>query len=290
MSESESWTGDAVTNPVTKIVLALVHSNVFIALAATSWVVTTVVLVELPVDPIPPLIVFVVTLFVYSLNRFTDIDEDEYNVPARASFTKQYGRAILAIGVVGYLGVVVLAVARGIPRAELLLAPLVVIGLYSVVGLKEILLVKNLLVGIAWGGIPLGVGVYYGVASEPEIVVLTAYVVAMVTVAAAIFDLKDIVGDRREGIRTIPRVFGTRWTRIGAATATVVVTLWLFAVVSRGIVPARYLVLVSFSAYVFAYSVLADPDASPLFYGFVVDGEHLFLAAVVIALGALGIL
>lgn len=290
MSESRTWQEESSGFPVTNLVLALVHSNVFIALGATSWVVTTVVLANLPLDPIPPFIVFAVTLFVYSLNRFTDIDEDEYNVPGRARFTKRYGRPILAVGVVAYLIAVSLAIVYDLPRAELLLAPLVVISLYSVVGLKKILLVKNLLVGIAWGGIPLGVGVYYGVATDPEVLLLTGYVVITLTIAAVVFDLKDIVGDRQEGIQTVPRVVGIRGTRYLTASATLLVTIGLLAVVEIGFVPPRYLVLVSYSAYVFAYCLFADPDASPLFYGFVVDGEHIFLAAIILVLTAVGIL
>ncbi|AGB16048.1 4-hydroxybenzoate polyprenyltransferase-like prenyltransferase [Halovivax ruber XH-70] len=270
--------------------LTLVHSNVFIALAATSWVVTTAVLAGLPLDPLPPFIVFAVTLFVYSLNRFTDIDEDEYNVPGRAAFTKRYGRFLLIIGTLAYLGAVGFALAFDLPRAELLLAPIAVITLYSVLGLKRIFLVKNLLVGIAWGGIPLGVGVYYGVPMDTEILLLTAYVVAMLTIAAVIFDLKDIVGDRHEGIVTVPRVIGTRRTRLYSAGATVVVTFGVVAAIWASLVPPRYLVLLAFSAYVFSYCLSADPDASPLFYGLVVDGEHLFFALLVAILAAIGVL
>ncbi|WP_247728516.1 UbiA family prenyltransferase [Halovivax limisalsi] len=290
MSESRAWSEVAPPGAGTKVALALVHSNVFISLAATSWVVTTIVLADLPVDPLPLCIVFAVTLFVYSLNRFTDIDEDEFNVPGRATFTKQYGRATVLVGLLGYLLVVAVGIYRDIPRVELLLAPLVVISLYSIVGLKRLLLVKNLLVGLAWAGIPLGVGVYYGVARTTEILVLTGYVLAMLTIAAVIFDLKDIVGDRREGIRTIPRVVGTRWTRLGCAAATICVGLALVLVVAIGLVGPRYLVLLALSGYVLAYSLLADPDATPLFYGFVVDGEHVFLAAIVVALEAGGFL
>ncbi|MFC3959962.1 UbiA family prenyltransferase [Halovivax cerinus] len=287
---SDSWTGTAPARPGIGLVLALVHSNVFIALAATSWVVTTIVLAELPPDPIPAFIVFAVTLFVYSLNRFTDIDEDEYNVPGRAVFTRRYGRATLAAGTVAYLAAAGIALWYDLPRAELLLAPIAVITLYSVLGLKRIPLVKNLLVGLAWSGIPLGVGVYYGVATTLEIALLSTFVFAMLTIAAVVFDLKDIVGDRHEGILTVPRLIGTRRTRHICAGAAVLVTAGVVGAVARTLVPPRYLVLGPFSAYVFTYSLRADPDASPLFYGFVVDGEHLFLAILVATLAAVGIL
>ena len=289
MTPTSEWTAEA-SNPLIAVALVLVHSNVFISLAATSWVLTTVVLVGLPFDPLPFAIVFVVTLFVYSLNRFTDIDEDEFNVPGRVEFTKAYGRILLVIGTAGYVLVGVVAIYRQIPHLVLLLAPIVIIVGYSVVGLKRYLLVKNLIVGGAWGAIPLWVGIYYGVETDVEIIVLSAYVVLMVTIAAVIFDLKDIVGDRHEGITTVPRVVGPAWTRRGAICSSVIVGILLAIVVATGMVGPQFLLLLFYSTYVIAYSFVADTDAGPLFYGFVVDGEHIAFAVVVLALAVIGVL
>ena len=281
---------DDLAQTVVSVLYALVHSNVFIAVAATSWVGITVMLVGLPLDPLPPAIVFAVTLFVYSFNRFTDIDEDEYNLPGRVAFTRRYGRFLLAAGTLAYAATVVVAVALDVPRAEFLAAPLVVAVLYYVVGLKRLLLVKNLLVGVSWGAIPLGTGIYYGVASDVEIVVLAGYVTAMLTVAAVVFDVKDIEGDRLEGIRTIPQVVGVQATRFGAVASSAAVAGVVLVAVGSGLLPGRYLTLLAFNAYVCGYSWVAKPDAGPLFYGFVVDGEHLFLAVVVFVTARLGLL
>ena len=273
---------DDLTQTLASVLYVLVHSNIFIAVAATSWVGITVVLVGLPFDPLAPAIVFAVTLFVYSFNRFTDIEEDEYNLPGRVAFTRRYGRFLLAAGTLAYAATVAVAVVLDVPRAEFLAAPLVVAVCYSVVGLKRLLLVKNLLVGASWGAIPLGTGIYYGVASNLEIVFLAGYVTVMLTVAAVVFDVKDIEGDRMEGIRTIPQVVGVRATRYGAVGSSAAIAVVVLVAVASGVLPVRYLTLLAFNAYVCVYSWIASVDAGPLFYGFVVDGEHLFLAIVVV--------
>ena len=273
---------DDLAHTIASVLYALVHSNLFIAVAATSWVGITVILVGLPFDPLPLAIVFAVTLFVYSFNRFTDIDEDEYNLPGRVAFTRRYGRFLLAVGTLAYAATVVVAIVLDVPRAEFLAAPLVVAVCYSVVGLKRLLLVKNLLVGVSWGAIPLGTGIYYGVAAELEIIFLAGYVTAMLTVAAVVFDVKDIEGDRLEGIRTIPQVVGVRATRFGAVACSAILAGVVLGAVASGLLPGRYLTLLAFNAYVCGYSWVASVDAGPLFYGFVVDGEHLFLALVVV--------
>ena len=52
--------------------------------------------------------------------------------------------------------------------------------------------------------------------------------------------------------------------------------------------PRRFLVLLAFNTYVGCYVPLATRDRGALFYGFVIDGEHVFLVALVIALDAVG--
>ncbi|AFO56073.1 UbiA family prenyltransferase [Natrinema sp. J7-2] len=262
----------------------LVHSNLFISLATVSVAVTTVLLANLPLEPLPLFIVFAATMFVYTVNRFTDLAEDERNVPQRAAFTKRYGTLWLAVGVGLYVAAVGLAVAVGVPGAVYMFLPLVVVLLYSVGGVKQLFLVKNLVVGFAWGAIPLGVGYYYGQLRSPAILFLFGYITSMITIAAVIFDVKDIEGDLAEGIPTVPNLFGPRWTRLLSLLATVAVAAAVIALVVGGAIAHEFLVVLAMNAYVCAYIPFATTDRGPLYYGFVVDGEHVFLAAVVAAL------
>jgi len=262
----------------------LVHSNLFISLATVSVVVTTTRLADLPLEALPVFIVFAATMFVYTVNRFTDLAEDERNVPERAAFTKRYGRYWLPVGVGLYAVAVAVAVALGLSGARYLVLPLAVVLLYSVGGIKRVFLAKNLVVGFAWGAIPLGVGYYYGRLFAPEILFLAAYVTVMITIAAVIFDVKDIEGDRAEGIPTVPNRFGPARTRQLSLLSTAAVALAVVGCVAAGVVPAAFLAVLAMNAYVCAYVPFATPDRGPLYYGFVVDGEHVFLAAVVLAL------
>ena len=281
MSEGRSAGGDLSVRAAIRL---LVHSNVFVSLATTSLAVTTAVLADLPIAPLPLFVVFAATMFVYTSNRFTDLAEDERNVPGRAAFTRRYGRAWLGLGVALYVGAVALALALGVRGAPFLLAPVAAILVYSVAGAKRVLLVKNLVVGASWGAIPVWMGVYYGAVTTAEIAALFAYVTAMITIAAAIFDIKDVEGDRAEAIRTLPNVYSPRVTRRAAALATIAVALAVLATVAAGLVAPRFLALLALNAYVLAYVPFAAADRGPLYYGFVVDGEHVFLATVVLLL------
>ena len=264
-------------------ILGLVHSNLFISLAATGVAVSTTVLAGFSLDTIPLFIVFAVTLFVYSFNRLADLAEDEQNVPGRATFVRRYGTPLLVAGGLLYLAAVAVAIWQSIPYAPAMGLPLAVAVLYSVLGLKRVLLVKNLLVGLSWGAIPLGVGVYYDRLWTLNVLFLFGFITVMLTIAAVVFDIKDIEGDRAEGIQTVPIVVGPRRTRQFAAAATAGVALVVAALILAGVLALRYVTLLAFCGYVFGYSFYATEERTPLFYGFVVDGEHVFLAALVLA-------
>lgn len=267
-----------------RILRLLVHSNLFISLATMSVLVTTVFLADLPLEFLPVFIVFAATLFVYTVNRFTDLEEDETNVPERAAFTRRYGWVLLVLGVGLYIAAIVVAIMLGLEGAIYLLLPLVVALLYSVGGVKQLFLVKNLVVGFAWGAIPLGAGYYYSQHWTLEILVITAYVTAMITIAAVIFDIKDIKGDREEGIATVPNKLGPAATRYYSQVANVVVAVAVVALVVATPLSTSFYSLLAMNAYVACYIPFATPERGPLYYGFVVDGEHVFLAAVIVTL------
>lgn len=255
-----------------------IHSNLLISLAATGTAISTMILAGLPLDPLALFIVFAVTLFVYSFNRLADRAEDQKNLPQRTAFIDRYGTQLFVIGTALYLLATAVAIAASVPGAPAMVIPLAVAVLYSVVGLKRLLVVKNLLVGLAWGLIPLGVGVYYSVLWTVDILFLFGFTTAMLTIAAVVFDIKDIEGDKREGVRTVPIVAGVKRTRLLAAGATVIVAAIVTLAILAGLLGVQYVPLLVFAAYVFGYSLVATEDRTVLFYGGVIDSEHIFLA------------
>ena len=281
-SISRSIEESRTTAAVTEALLFLVHSNILISLAATGVAVSTLVLANLPLEPAPLFIVFAVTMFVYSLNRVTDLEEDEQNMPGRAAFVREYGKPLFALGIVLYLGAIAIAIVQNVPYAPAMVLPLVMAALYSLLRLKSVLLVKNLLVGLSWGAIPLGAGVFYDSLLTVDVLFVAGFVTAMLTIAAAVFDIKDIEGDRAEGITTVPIVFGVRRTRQSAATGSALVGAVVVGFLVAGTLDALYVVLLPFTAYVSGYSLVATRDRGPLFYGFVIDGEHVFLAVLLL--------
>lgn len=267
-----------------------VHANLVVSLAATSVAATTAALVGVPLDPLALVVVFAATLFVYSVDRVVDADADATTLPGRAAFARRHGRRLLAGSAALYAAVAALAVVQGLPCVEFLALPVVAVAVYSVLRAKRVFLAKNVLVGAAWAAVPLGVGAHARRLGDPQVWVVAAWVGAVITVAAVVFDVKDVPGDRAAGIDTIPVRYGPAVARRVAAVANLCLALGVVALVATSVVPPRFLVVLALHGYVAAYVPFATLDRSALFYGLVVDGEHLALAVLVAGLDVAGAL
>lgn len=276
--------------PAAAVARWAVHTNLLVSLAATGVAVTTSVLVGVPLDPLALFVVFAATFFVYGADRVTDAGADAVNLPARAAFARRHSRRLLAAGVVLYAAAVTLAAARGVPNAEFVALPVVAVAVYSGLRAKRVFLVKNLLVGAAWAAVPLGVGAYTRQPGDPHVWLLAGWTGAVITTAAVVFDVKDVAGDAAAGIRTVPVVYDPATARRAAAVANAVLAAGVAGLVAAGVLPDRFLVLLVLHGYVAAYIPFATPDRSALFYGLVVDGEHVALAVLTVALDAGGVL
>lgn len=274
----------AVRGAASTVVLGLVHSTLWVAIGAGSLAVTTMVLADLPLDPLPVALVVAATVLVYGLDRVRDVAVDERNVPDRARFVRQYGRWVVLAAAILYIAFVAVAAFRGVPGWWLLWAPPVAALAYSRRAIRRHVLVKNLLVGMGWATIPLGVGIYHGTPRATVVLATGAVALVALTVAAMVFDLKDVHGDRLTGTRTVATEYGPRVV-VGASVVTMgLLGAAVLAGVSWNRLPSAVVVLVGYPVYVGAYSLLATTDRSTFYYGFVVDGEHLAVALLALLL------
>lgn len=259
-------------------VIAAVHANLVVAMAAVGVAVTSARVFGETLAAEAALGVFAAAYMAYTLNRFLDREEDRENVPDRSDFIHRHGAWMLRIGVLGLLGALALGLALAPGMVPLILLPIGVAWVYSRYG-KHVLLVKNLIVGLAWGLIPLGVALYGRGPIDATSVVAAGFVLVFLTVAAAIFDIKDRPGDRAAGVRTLPTTIGVRRTR---ALAIGVLLLCLPGIVGATVLTERFLVLLGYPAYLLATTPFATAERGPLYYGIAIDGEHLAVAGLAV--------
>lgn len=267
----------------------LLYSNLILACGAAIVSYTTAFVLGVPIVWEVLFIPFAGSFFIYTLNRYTDKNEDGINVPNRVEFFTRHGKWLLAISLAAYFVSIAIALSKGFLVFVFSILPLCIGLVYSFLGLKKILVAKNLSVGFAWGFSVLLVGALYNnFALETQI--LFVFFATEFFVNTVIFDMKDIQGDRRNKIITLPVKLGIKNTQYicyifnSAALALIITSVVL------GLLPGHSLILCIQSIYIFIYTYLSSEKCGRLFWGLFVDGEFIFLLMVYLSAVSLKIM
>jgi 4-hydroxybenzoate polyprenyltransferase len=158
--------------------------------------------------------------FVYLFNKWTDIDEDQINVKGGPIDPAKKNRVLY-----GSLLFLTCPLFFLYHNRYLLLIYFIVAGiglLYSykvaIFGrpfrFKDKFLVKNLSSAVMWASPPAFVPAALRGAVWPLDIVSFIVVFFIVVPIEIVWDVRDIEGDKRFGIKTIPNVLGIQWTKI----------------------------------------------------------------------------
>jgi len=255
----------------------LVVSNIFTAVFTLVVCLITFYLTAHPVVFLLPLTVFSGTLFIYTMNRFTDRREDSINNPRRLRYIDRYGKATFIIAAGLYCASLAWLLLTDIPSFLVALLPLVLAVLYSVFRLKRVFLAKNIVV--ASGALcSVALVLVYFRDITPYSVMLSLFFFLGFLTNTIIYDIKDIRGDLQYRIATIPAVYGVQVTKILCFALLLSDGLLVPALASWN--PAAGL-LILYTLYLGIYTAFAgDPEKLPSwYYGIFVEGECLFLGA-----------
>jgi 4-hydroxybenzoate polyprenyltransferase len=227
------------------IVDLLIFSSLFMGLQGVGMVYFSSVVQGIPLGLPVIAIALLVPFSVYNMNRKTDEEEDSVNHPNRFRFTKRFMKPLEYAAYSAYALAVLIALTFGMVAVLLTLVPLLAGILYSVpilprcVGyrrLKEIPVMKNLVVCSSWGAIPVLLPCVATGAPVTLATLLTfVFFFSYVFIASAMPDMRDTEGDALSGVRTIPVLIGIEKTRtllglMNGATALVVFAVGVIAV------------------------------------------------------------
>jgi 4-hydroxybenzoate polyprenyltransferase len=168
----------------------------------------------------------------YIINMYTDRDEDEINYTARYRFFGVHPRTTKAVAALCWLLGFLLSLRAGIGFVLYGGAVLVVASVYGWrfrlggkhFRIKDVPVVKNLYAGVLWSA-ALILTPYFYVDHRPG---LPAVLIIFISLGANFFvelmwDVRDVEGDRKSGVRTIPVLFGENaafWTLRGIHVVT----------------------------------------------------------------------
>lgn len=262
------------------VVKLILFGNVFMAVCAGLWTASTYAhLSLLPAEPSWPLmgLVSAGTLILYTIARYPkklkgekNITRDELNIWFH---NNQYTvTGLLILGVIGVLvGLIILPVKSLWPLGP---AGLLVLLYYapmfslSAFGLRSFGTIKNLIIGLVWAIVTVWVPFTLEQAEEiwnTHLLGLMAERTLFIYILMLPFDLEDVDRDASEGVITIPRRYGMKFTK-----RLILFLLILLTFLQIGILQVSILVVHLLStAYIGALFMFLRPERSDMhFLGF----------------------
>jgi 4-hydroxybenzoate polyprenyltransferase len=232
------------------------------------------------------LMAYLFSLGAYTINRFSDFEEDKISHPGRTSYLDGRRKYMAWISAACFLLGYALALTRNLIFFGALLLPLLLAVSYSfgsdrlkgIIGmsrLKEGLLVKNIAISFGWSLIPILVGLYY-LELPTAIIAIAPFIFLRIMVNTIFFDQRDIEADKAFGVMTLP-------VRMGMAGSSKVMNVLDFAsgayiigVAIAGVVPVFAATLAVFTIYSFAYRHYAETGKhKDSARDLVADGEYI---------------
>lgn len=200
-----------------KSVFFLTQSSIFIAFNCLTLVYFSFLLYGISEDFNLLLSSFFITFTVYAFDKVSNIKEDSINLPERAGFIYKHRRIITGTIAASYITAFFLSILKS-PYAVLVVHFPLFIGLiYSIkilnIRLKDITGLKNIVVALSWAV----VGTFFPVAVSSgnfyQILGIFYYIFIKYIINTILFDVRDIDGDRTNGVTTIPVFIGLKKTK-----------------------------------------------------------------------------
>jgi len=267
--------GNKIGAILTKALTFLVDSTLIVSVGPFAIGYATIILTKNPFSWSLVALPFFACLFIYSMNRITDGAEDAINLPDRVRFPHRIRIILLVASLVFYVFFLMIVLQKNILSFAIGLVPLVIAFLYSVLRLKRIFVLKNILIAAAWGASILIVPAYY----ENWTVIcgmIFLFFFLMLFINTIIFDIKDIRGDSVCGIQTLPVLLGKPETKYIGYILLAAAFILLLPLVSMN---RDSVLLIPYACTIAIYTLYApESEHSPWWYfGVLVDGEFLIL-------------
>jgi 4-hydroxy-3-methylbut-2-enyl diphosphate reductase len=209
-----------------KLLWLLLATNIYVSIAGGALTYTA----EILQNNVPDISHFLVSFFylfaMHNLNRFTDRKLQKFNDPLRALFYEKYRWPLLIISALSLALALTLVFEHGL-KPFLLLTGMSIFGVFYSVqvipkslipnirvrGLKEIPGSKTFLVAVAWACVTTLIPAWSD-SNYPGLMtyVVLFFVLLLVFVRNALFDVFEIQGDRIVGKETLPVFIGEKKT------------------------------------------------------------------------------
>jgi 4-hydroxybenzoate polyprenyltransferase len=235
--------------------------------------------------------VFLTVFSVYSLNKLTDIKEDAINFPERLGFLAGRTRLILIYSLVAYALSVFLVLLEKPNAIPVIFIPLLANSLYSsrlipgLPRLKDIPFMKNLVVAFSWALVCVLIPAVYSKSLDAGVLLIIYFMTLKSLINTVLYDVRDVAGDRENGIRTVPCLLGPKKTLLILLVMNSMLLPLL--VLTDGI---TQLLMGGMTIYGYIYILHFSKKQSPISLDLFVDGEWTLACISIILLSKMGMI
>ena len=281
-----------MANPFRSFLIWLAYSNLLLAIGASLAAFAACVILDFFALPgfsyIPLLIIFLITFSIYNFNRKTDLREDKINHPERVNFIKKHEKILFILSVLSYAAALSLSLLRNIETFIVSILPLIIMSLYSISWapqnvrkklkfsrLKEIPIIKNIVVSVTWAAMVFVLIFYLSLPVTIAVWVTFFLLFLRIFINTVMFDVRDTLGDRIFNIKTLPVTFGINKTKYILYGINILIILFLLVAALLNLASPLALHLVNLSnLYSFWYISRIDKNDKKFLADVIVDGEY----------------
>ena len=271
----------------------LTNTSVFLALGAALLVYTSSIFLGVNFSLGIAAIAFFMCLAMYNLNRLTDLKEDNVSHPKRTTFVLRYRKVLIFFSMISLLIAFYISYIENVYL--IFLSVLLLAISYSVKllpkrfnyrRLKDMPLVKNITIAFTWVLITSVLVFFYSNTHLSfSVGFISIFIFIRLFINTVIFDSRDMTGDRKGEIRTIPLIMGLRRTKILLYALNTILGLSIFIFVIIGWIPfwTHLLNISTIYAYAFIYLSNRKGVDNKFLCDVIVDGEYILIGVLAFA-------
>lgn len=233
---------------------------------------------------------FFIIFGVYGINKLTDLKEDLINTPERANLIIRIQKVFKLLVILSFAISLILGLTVNVLTIPVLLAPLFAGILYSIrlspnlPRLKDITAVKNIIIALSWG---IGAAFLPAICYSKELItiLLIFYFFTLRSfINSVLFDVRDVEGDKKNNIPTIPVTIGVENTKKLLLALNSTFLPWLAIAYYLNLFTSHILVVLLFAViYSFTYILhFCNSKKIGKSLDLFVDGEWIILVALLL--------
>lgn len=271
-----------IKNIPKKIWREFVYGSHMLALGDALVIIALSIVLDIGVNWALPVVVYLSVLAINSFNRYEEYEQDILTNPERSASMKKYIKIFPVLIGSMLIASIVIVIFTADLKALFFMGILFALGiLYTVIfkgWTKKVVGFKNFSIALPYSLMVVFAALYYDKPITSAVVLIAVFYYIRIFISAMYFDIKDIDGDKREGLKTFAVIYGKKQTSQILHVLNLLSFIPLLAALILGLVPLFSLGLLLTIPYTAYYvSGLFNKNINQTFLSNVIaDGEFIF--------------